>query len=1476
MKAVRYLLPLLCALLLAPRSSPALLRSEPPLAGLDASVAAGAESWGTDMNAAMTRAGHEYRPALILFSTRGCGWCKRLKNEVFTDPEVAALLKEFVRVEVDVQENGAAAQRFAVRGVPAVRLLRADGQLQNSLDGYADSNAFKAFLKGALNPEFLAKKSESLPVLKLLETNQVPRLQWPEVMLALGDKGLRRAVHERLLKLRPSPKSILVELLSDPRLAVRMGAVETLEEIAGDDFGFDPWLDPESNSAALRQWAKWAGTGGADDAPVFGALTEERLRGYLQDLASDNRERCSRAIRMLQGGGQDTVQALARYLNDNPRLPATARMRIREAQYALTLPTLGGSDPMTLAHHLVFGTVDSRIQAIGKLSGGDDSVLPVLKDFLGDDEPLLREAAADALVGAVKTDAVPLFAERLKTEKDTNVVEAILRAAGRGPSPAQKELARPWFTNSNEDLALAAIESAAQGKGASESPDEMGARLDGKPAATKNKPNPLETDLAERLSDPRWRIRVATVDAIAKLQFAGLVEKVQTLLNDPDPFVRTSSVHALAVLARTKEAKASVAGKLGALFASGDELKPAIVRAFETLSLPIPKTFGAALKNTPPDVVVSVLDGLAESEKNGIELAAECVASKNTDVASTALRILAKNGLGNGQACRILADVLHGKDLEKIRTILPVLAPNGDTSKDLRALFSGSGTVKSSGLVDSLVNAFVAGRGTDSIAGPVDQILAAFQGGGRTDALADARSVAKAVEHLFQTTPDADARRSSALFLARVAHAGALEYLDKNFAGMTSGDRGELATVLSEGASLSALPLLRQLLGDRSEEIRRNAANACTNRNVPGLVQMLLDQLAREDALLTPQDVFHSNIHWALRNRPVREAAEPHIRAMISDRRLCTLGLILIQYVWNDSDLGTIKSFCTSQNPWQRRAALMALACFAPDEFLKNLKTVTADPSEYVRLLVPEAFNRSDRSEPVNYLDQDQSHEGAPNLGLSSARRHKGSPPPEVFAALQALIHDTSNKVRIEAFFGLLKHRQTVDLNDFVATLNSFPDRKTNASRVSNYLTSNYKSLSKEFAVLLPFLTESRDDAQKVIKHLGGPKKQNAFNFVMRKRDPAPARYLETGPGQTPVAAPESKIKAVYFYTPGCSDCEKSEQMFERLTRSFPQLEIARYNLRQADTMRFNEALCDRFDVPGNQRLVAPSIFTAAGFLVKTEVTYSLLAGLVERSRGLAGDRLQFTTETLVQAGSTITQRYAAVTVGVILVAGLLDALNPCALATIIFFVSYLQVARRGTRQTVQAALAFIAGLFVAYFALGLGLVEVVGKLAAFRDAGRVLNGFIAVFALVITAVCIRDGVLCMRGRMADTALQLPEFLKSRIHVAIRTGTRHSRFIAAAFLTGIVVSCMELACTGQIYVPTILYMVQSGQKSAVLYLVLYNLGFVAPLILIFLLALAGVRNEAFIRFQKRHTAAIKFVTAALFLTLSILLLRGML
>jgi protein disulfide-isomerase len=118
--------------------------------------------WTTDVPAAIAKAKAENKTVLLDFTgSDWCIWCKRLRSEVFDQPEFAQFAQaNLVMVEVDFpqnkpqdpalkQSNEQLAQRFNIKGFPTVVLLNGDGK-QIGGGGYVEggANKFISILEG--------------------------------------------------------------------------------------------------------------------------------------------------------------------------------------------------------------------------------------------------------------------------------------------------------------------------------------------------------------------------------------------------------------------------------------------------------------------------------------------------------------------------------------------------------------------------------------------------------------------------------------------------------------------------------------------------------------------------------------------------------------------------------------------------------------------------------------------------------------------------------------------------------------------------------------------------------------------------------------------------------------------------------------------------------------------------------------------------------------------------------------------------------------------------------------------------------------------------------------------------------------------------------------------------------------------------------------------------------------------------------
>ncbi len=402
---------------------------------------------------------------------------------------------------------------------------------------------------------------------------------------------------------------------------------------------------------------------------------------------------------------------------------------------------------------------------------------------------------------------------------------------------------------------------------------------------------------------------------------------------------------------------------------------------------------------------------------------------------------------------------------------------------------------------------------------------------------------------------------------------------------------------------------------------------------------------------------------------------------------------------------------------------------------------------------------------------------------------------------------------------------------------------------------------------------------------------------IMEKLNPLLLEFQAKGSTSPPpieiqsVAKPSQKIFTVdltYFYQRGCPKCDRANALLTYMAKRYPRLNIKKIDINTLDGKRLNETLANRLNLSTEKRLIAPSIFIGNDYLSPGELTESKVEMLIQKyekvSLGVSvGDSKiskpspSPSLEETKKAEESIIHRFKSLGVLTIACAGLLDGINPCAFATLIFFISYLTLLGRKRKEILYVGMGFSGAVFVTYLLIGFGILNFVQRLSFLPLFSRIVYILTIVFALVLGILSLYDYVQLKRGRPSEMKLQLPDFLKKRVHQTIRKESKSTHYFLAAIGAGFIVSLLEFTCTGQVYLPTILFVtnIPSLRASALFYLILYNVMFIVPLLIIFGVVYWGVTSEQLAFFLKKRASSIKLFTALLFFALAGILILSL-
>lgn len=216
---------------------------------------------------------------------------------------------------------------------------------------------------------------------------------------------------------------------------------------------------------------------------------------------------------------------------------------------------------------------------------------------------------------------------------------------------------------------------------------------------------------------------------------------------------------------------------------------------------------------------------------------------------------------------------------------------------------------------------------------------------------------------------------------------------------------------------------------------------------------------------------------------------------------------------------------------------------------------------------------------------------------------------------------------------------------------------------------------------------------------------------------------------------------------------------------------------------------------------------------------------------------------------------FAAMVLG----AGLLDGINPCAFAVLLLFVAFLFTLQRTRTDLLAYGFTYIGAIYLTYFGIGLGLLKVfqfgVPHLMARLGAGLMI---------VLGLVNIKDFFWYGVG---------PSLTFPAVGVKARERWMRRATLPATAVVGFLVGICEFPCTGGIYVGILgLLAAQTTYWNGMSYLALYNLMFVLPLVA--LLLVIGNRRIAgqFSRWMATHKRQARLAQGAVMVALGLAIL----
>jgi len=185
-------------------------------------------------------------------------------------------------------------------------------------------------------------------------------------------------------------------------------------------------------------------------------------------------------------------------------------------------------------------------------------------------------------------------------------------------------------------------------------------------------------------------------------------------------------------------------------------------------------------------------------------------------------------------------------------------------------------------------------------------------------------------------------------------------------------------------------------------------------------------------------------------------------------------------------------------------------------------------------------------------------------------------------------------------------------------------------------------------------------------------------------------------------------------------------------------------------------------------------------------------------------------------------------TFSLVVIAGLLDGINPCAIGMLILLLGYLLVFAHEPHRMIKLGLIYIATIFITYFLIGIVFSQVVYNLLAwplYQEISHIIKYIIIALIWLAALVNIKDFFWYGKGFSLGVSKKEVPILMRLIQKVDWTTT---------ILLGVLVTLFELPCSLPLYVGAIAVMSSSFHYLYTIgYLLLYNIMFVTPLIIVY-------------------------------------------
>lgn len=335
----------------------------------------------------------------------------------------------------------------------------------------------------------------------------------------------------------------------------------------------------------------------------------------------------------------------------------------------------------------------------------------------------------------------------------------------------------------------------------------------------------------------------------------------------------------------------------------------------------------------------------------------------------------------------------------------------------------------------------------------------------------------------------------------------------------------------------------------------------------------------------------------------------------------------------------------------------------------------------------------------------------------------------------------------------------------------------------------------------------------------------------------------------------ETNSAIYFFYGIGCPHCQLVENYFiENNLYSKYQIEKKEIYFNRDNATFYNKAL-DELNFPQNNRGV-PTVIIGEKIIIGDK---PIIENFIKEADLFLKNKI---TPTKIVEKPKNNNQNLGLTLAAIIAASTVDAINPCAFAVLIILMSTILATGNG-KKALKAGLAFSLSIFISYFLMGIGLYKALtlGSLSLwfFKTIGWV--------AIILGLLNLKDYFWYGKGFLMEVPMSWRPRLKSLISSVTNP--------KGAFMIGFLVSLFLLPCTSGPYIVILGMLAKNAlDLQAIAYLLLYNLIFILPMILISYAVYKGFNPSKAEEIRQRRLRTLHLIAGIIMIAMGLVILLG--